>query len=79
MIRWIPVAVLVLASRVSAKSRRLRVRASVLAVSVVAARSVVATRSVAVTEALALVLVFVSVAVALVSVAAGCTFVLGAA
>ena len=68
---------LVLASRVSAKSRRLRVRASVLAVSVVAARSVVATRSVAVTEALVLVLVFV--AVALVSVAAGCTFVLGAA
>ena len=63
---------LVLASRVSAKARRLRVRASVLsvfAVSVVAARSVVA----------ALVLVFVSVVVALVSAAAGCTFVLGAA
>ena len=68
---------LVLASRVSAKSRRLRVRASVLAVSVVAARSVVAVaaRSV-VAVAVAL---FVSVGVALVLAAAACTFVLGAA
>ena len=59
----------VLASRVSAKARRLRVRASVFAVSVVAARSVVAV----------VVLLVVSVVVALISVAAGCTFVLGAA
>ena len=59
---------LVLASRVSAKARRLRVRASVFAVSVVAARSVVAV----------VVLLVVSVVVALVSAAAGCTFVLGA-
>ena len=60
---------LVLASRVSTKARRLRVRASVFAVSVVAERSVVAV----------VVLLVVSVVVALVSVAAGCTFVLGAA
>ena len=60
---------LVLASRVSAKARRLRVRASVFAVSVVAARSVVAV----------VVLLVVSVVVALVSAAAGYTFVLGAA
>ena len=60
---------LVLASRVSAKARRLGVRASVFAVSVVAARSVVAVA----------VALFVSVGVALVSAAAACTFVLGAA
>ena len=59
---------LVLASRVSAKARRLRVRASVFAVSVVAARSVVAVA----------VALFVSVVVALVSAVAACTFVLGA-